>query len=139
MRQLIARLRTRFNHDQSCDRASHWTSVACVSTRSGYFAAWIVCLLRVSLNWMSRASLCRRVSFSCQSCVHRLSCVCLMTVRQASRGCLSSDRHRTERRACFAMLDVTRVIWLAARLKKKHKFYIFIVYTRNCYRDFCLL
>ena len=25
------------HHDQSCDRAIHWTSVACVSTRSGLF------------------------------------------------------------------------------------------------------
>ena len=25
------------HHDQSCDRTSHWTSVACVSTRSGLF------------------------------------------------------------------------------------------------------
>ena len=38
------------HHDQSCDRASHWTSVTCVFTRSGLF------LRIVSLHWMSRAS-----------------------------------------------------------------------------------
>ena len=30
-----------------------------------YFAAWVVCPRCVSLNWMSRASPCRRVSSDC--------------------------------------------------------------------------
>ena len=54
------------HHDQSCDRASHWTSVTSVCTFVlVYFAAWVVCLRSVSLNWMSRASPCRRVSPDC--------------------------------------------------------------------------
>ena len=49
-----------------------------------YFAARIVCLRSASLNWMSRASPYRCVSFSC-----RLSRACLLTVRQPLHGCLS--------------------------------------------------
>ena len=101
-------------NDKSCDRASHWASVACVSIRSGSLAAWLViCLLHALLNWMSRASPCRRVSFSCLSYVHRLSYVRILTVRRASPGWLSRERHRAKCRACFAMLDVTCVFWLA--------------------------
>ena len=59
---------------------------------TSYFAAWIVCLLCASLDWMSRASPCRCVSFSCMSYVRRQSCMCLLTVRQGSHGCLSSAR-----------------------------------------------
>ena len=77
------------------DRASYCTSAACVSTRSGPCRAWIVFPLRVSLNWLSRASQCRCVAFSCVSYVRRLSCVCLLTVRRYSPGCLSRERHRT--------------------------------------------
>ena len=81
----------------SCGRANHWTGFACISTLSDSFAAWIVSLLRASLNWMSP---CRRVSLSCLSYERRLSCVCLLTVRRASPGCLLRERHRTECRAC---------------------------------------
>ena len=35
-----------------------------------YFAAWIVCLRSVSLNWMSRASPCRRVTVAAGELAH---------------------------------------------------------------------
>ena len=40
-----------------------------------YFAAWIVCLRSASLNWMSRASPCRRCHSAvvCASAVVRVS------------------------------------------------------------------
>ena len=40
-----------------------------------FFAACIVCLLSASLNWISRALPCRRVSFSCRACVGCRACV----------------------------------------------------------------
>ena len=78
------------HHDQSCDRARHWTSVACVSECRSF----------------------RRVSFSCLSYVRCLSCMCLLTVRRDSPGCLSRERHRSECHSSFAVLGVTRILWL---------------------------
>ena len=46
------------------------------------------------------------------------ACVRLMTVGRASPGWLSRKRHRAECLACFAMLDVTRVISLATGLPR---------------------
>ena len=107
--------------DQSCDRASLWTSVACVYIRSGSCAAWTLCLLHASLNWMSRASPCRRVSFSSLSSERLLSLMCLLTARRASPGWLSRERHRAGYRACLAMLVyknhiVARRAWLVCKI-----------------------
>ena len=67
---------------------------------------------RASSNWTPRASPCRYVSSSF------LSCLCLLIVGRASPGWLSRERHRAECRACFAILDVTRVIWFATGLPR---------------------
>ena len=73
-----------------------------------HFAAWIVCLRIVSLNWMSRASTCLHVAFSCRACVSCRAHVSLLLGGLCTAAC----------RACFTKLDVTRVIWLAAGLPR---------------------
>ena len=79
-----------------------------------YFAAWIVCQPSASLNWMSRASPCRRVSFSCRACVGCRACVvCLLTVRRPSHGCLYARylcSARDDRVSCIQHGCLSRVL-----------------------------
>ena len=50
------------HHDQPCDHAVHYSSIACISICYGSFSAWLVCMLFASSDWMSRA-VCR--AFAC--------------------------------------------------------------------------
>ena len=70
------------HRDLSCDRASHWTSVACVSTRSDLFRGMdslsAQCIIELDV-----------ASVTVSSSLRRLSCSCLLTVRLPSNDCLS--------------------------------------------------
>ena len=45
------------DHDLSCDRTNHWTSVARVFIRSGSPRILLLCMFRASSDWMLRTSL----------------------------------------------------------------------------------
>ena len=94
---------------------------------------------------MSRSTLGSRVSSSCLLCVSMRalelaaalfslyaeyvyrqryiaykSCVRLHVMGHTSSAWLSRESHQAECRVCFAMLDVTRVIWLATGLRRAY-------------------
>ena len=98
-------------HDQSCDRLSHWTSIA-VS-----FAAWLVCILRASCVTGSS-----HVIELSRSYVHRQSCVCLLTDGWASLGLLS-------RVLCHAKCHVRHPDYILhiARLTRQVSHFFFFV------------
>ena len=68
------------HHDQTCDRACHWTSVACVSTRSGLFrgmdSLFTQCIIELNVASVTVSSRVIQLSVVRASAVVRVSPDC---------------------------------------------------------------